>query len=160
MKRWLAISAVVMLLAGFAAACGDDDEGEPAAAEAPDGAPATAADLTDSTWRLKSYTTGSGDDLTAAVASSPATAEFADGTVSGTTGCNNYNGSYDLKGDGAITFGAMASTQKLCDDALNAQEQAMLQGFEKVKTAEVADDDLQLLDSSGALVMVFGAESG
>jgi heat shock protein HslJ len=157
MKRWCAIASVALLLVALTAACGDDDEGEPAAAEAPDGRPATAADLESNPWRLKSYSTGSADDLTAASTSAAATATFADSKVSGSTGCNQYNGSYELKGDGAISFGAMASTNAFCED-LADQEQAMLKGFDDARTAEVAGDDLQLLDSSGALVMVFGAD--
>ena len=157
MKRWCAISAVVLLLMATAAACGDDDnEGEPAGAEAPDGKPATASDLESHPWKLKSYTAGSGDDLTAASTAAAATAEFADGKVSGSTGCNSYNGTYDLKGDGAITFSAMASTKAFCE-GLADQEQAMLKGFDDARTAEVADGDLQFLDSSGELVLVFGA---
>ena len=101
---------------------------------------------------------GGGDDLTAASTSAVATATFADSKVSGSTGCNQYNGGYDLQGNGAITFGAIASTQAFCED-LADQEQAMLKGFDDAKTAEVADGDLQLLDSSGDVLMVFGAET-
>jgi heat shock protein HslJ len=154
MKRWCAVAVVALSLITTTAACGDDGENEPASGEASDGRAATADDLTGHQWRLESYSVGSGDDLTAASTDAVATATFADGKVTGSTGCNNYNGPYELKEDGAITIGPFASTQALCEE-LAEQEAAMLKGFEDARTAEVARSDLQLLDSSGEVVLVF-----
>lgn len=42
------------------------------------------------------------------------TAKFENGTVSGNSGCNNYNGSYELDGNN-IKFGEIASTMMYCE---------------------------------------------
>jgi heat shock protein HslJ len=54
------------------------------------------------------------------------TAAFAeDGTVSGSSGCNQYNGSYTLDGT-AIAIGPLATTKMACPDDIMAQEQQFL----------------------------------
>jgi heat shock protein HslJ len=153
--RLLLIGSTLVAVAVLGVACGDDDE--PSGSTGGDGTPATADDLEGTTWRLKSFRAGSGDDLTAASAEADATATFETSQVSGSTGCNNFNGGYELADDGAISFGPMASTQKACGDELNAQEAAVLSGFEDAATAEVAGADLQLLDSNGDVLLIFGS---
>jgi heat shock protein HslJ len=48
-----------------------------------------------------------------------------DGQVSGTTDCNNFNGTYELK-EGEISFGPFATTKKFCADSQEAEFLAML----------------------------------
>jgi heat shock protein HslJ len=155
--RLLLIGSTLIAIAVLGAACGSDDDDEPSGSTGRDGTPATAEDLEGTNWQLKSYTTGSGDALTAASAEADATVEFDGSQASGTTGCNNFNGGYELSDDGAISFGPMASTKKACSDELNAQEAAVFSGFEDAARAEVADGDLQLLDSSGDVLLIFGS---
>ena len=50
-------------------------------------------------------------------------AQFADGNVAGSTGCNRYGGPYTADGD-AIEFGQISSTQRACPDAADAVERA------------------------------------
>lgn len=38
-----------------------------------------------------------------------------DGQVSGTTDCNNFSGSYEVKADGSLTFGPFMSTLMFCE---------------------------------------------
>jgi putative lipoprotein len=55
-------------------------------------------------------------------AANPPTIDFAaDGTVSGTTGCNQYSGSYTLDGS-KITVGALAMTMMLCQGSAGEAE--------------------------------------
>lgn len=50
------------------------------------------------------------------------TIEFdADGRVSGSGGCNRFNGSYAFE-NGWLTFGPVASTKKMCPEAMMDQE--------------------------------------
>jgi len=44
-----------------------------------------------------------------------------DGKLSGSGGCNNYNGAYTLNGD-EISIGPIASTKKACPPAIMNQE--------------------------------------
>ena len=61
------------------------------------------------------------------------TATFApDGTVSGSGGCNNYNGSYTLSGD-QISVGPLASTMMFCETG-SQQETAYLAALQQAKS--------------------------
>ena len=57
------------------------------------------------------------------------TIEFGtDGTVSGSAGCNTYNGTYTVDGS-SITFGPLATTKMACPVADTAVETAFLAGL-------------------------------
>jgi heat shock protein HslJ len=143
-------------LALSATACGGDDDDDGAGAGTEDtGVPATAEDLEAGPWQLRSYADDTSEDLTAASAAVAATATF-DGTrVSGSTGCNQFNGPYELGDDGEITFGALVSTRMACEAELNAQEQAFLSALDAATRAVIADDALQMLNDAGDTVLVF-----
>ena len=72
-------------------------------------------------WILNSYLDENGK-IAPAVQSSRPTAEFTSESISGTNGCNNYNGPYQTDGD-AITFGQISSTMMYCENtSINKQE--------------------------------------
>ncbi len=50
---------------------------------------------------------------------------FADGRISGTAGCNRFNGTYSVVRD-ALTFGSVASTKMMCPEKQMAQEMKFL----------------------------------
>ena len=50
---------------------------------------------------------------------------FANGTLSGTAGCNRFNGSYAVAGN-IVTFGAIRSTRMMCPEKQMAQEARFL----------------------------------
>jgi heat shock protein HslJ len=140
------------------AACGgDDDDDDASAGPGEVGAPAaTQEDLLAHPWQLRSYAVSGADDMTAAPAASPATAAFTETEVGGTTGCNNYTTTYELTADGAISFSPIASTLKACEDsAINAQEQAVLDGLSNAKQAVIEDGALQLLDKDANPLLFF-----
>ena len=149
---------LVCALALALAACGgDDDDDDASAGPGEVGAPAaTQADLTAHPWQLQSYATSGADDMTAAAASSPATAAYTETDVAGTTGCNNYSTPYELTSDGAISFSPIATTLKACEDsAINEQEQALLGGMQDATKAVIEDGALQLLDKDGNPLLFF-----
>lgn len=55
----------------------------------------------------------------------PATIAFAEGRVSGTTGCNRINGTYEVAGN-VVTIGPLATTRMACPPPLMARETALL----------------------------------
>ena len=122
-------------------ACGDDDDGQPAAASLPP------TDLAGTKWVLSSYVANDEDVDAAAVAA----LDFgADGsTLSGTTGCNGVGGTYTQDGSNlTIALGPM--TLVACtDDATTAQEQAIVAGLPRV-VSFTAVGQLALLDEKGA----------
>ncbi len=87
-------------------------------------------------------------------------AEFsAEGVVSGSAGCNNYNTSYSVDGD-SISFGEqIASTQKLCPAPENLQEQGYFQALSDAETFAIDGEELVLRDADGNDIAVYAAQS-
>jgi putative lipoprotein len=73
------------------------------------------------------------------------TIEFAaDGNVSGTTGCNQYNGTYTVDGK-KITFSPLASTLMACTDpATSAQESIFIETVQGATNWAIDDGNLSL----------------
>ena len=145
-----AVAALPML-----AACGDDSDSSSDASVAPQAQPASSDDaLTGTSWLLSEVPTSSGPTLDAA-ARRAATLEFVDGSVSGSTGCNDFSGTYTVDGD-ALTIELGPMTQKACTDpALQAQETAIVERLPKVASYAVTDDGLTLSDESSTALLVY-----
>jgi heat shock protein HslJ len=106
--------------------------------------PTPAAALPGTSWTV---TTIGG---TGTVPQQPTIAFTADGTVSGTTGCNQYNGTYTVDGD-KLTFSPLVSTRMACaEDAANAQEAAFTTALQGTATWSI--------DSAGNLKLAGQAE--
>jgi heat shock protein HslJ len=85
-------------------------------------APVEDAALEGTAWTLDTIIDG--DSASTPVGSGNITFA-ADGTVSGSTGCNTFNGSYEAA-DGTLTIGPLATTRKGCPADLGAQETHVL----------------------------------
>jgi heat shock protein HslJ len=76
-------------------------------------------------WRVTGYNNGR-DAVVSPVEGTGVVVTFsADGTVSGTAGCNQFSGGYSIDGD-SIAIGPLMSTMMACEDAIMAQEQAVI----------------------------------
>jgi putative lipoprotein len=83
----------------------------------------------------------------------PADLVFAeDGTVSGSTGCNRFSGTYVADGS-SLTFSPLAATTMACDEPASSQELAVLTGLEATASYTIEGSTLALLDGSGSLVL-------
>lgn len=71
------------------------------------------------------------------------TADFANGRLSGSGGCNRYNGSYTTKGK-QIKIGPLASTFKACEESVMQQETNFLKAMQGATRYEVNNDGLQI----------------
>jgi heat shock protein HslJ len=81
----------------------------------------------------------------------PVTALFADdGTVSGKGGCNQYTGTY-TEADGTLTFGPLASTMMMCDDAAMAVETAYFAALDGTHDYTINGNMLQIVYAAGQL---------
>ena len=81
------------------------------------------------------------------------TLKFEDGQISGTTGCNQYGGSYQIDGN-SIEFGELFNTEMACVDpaGLMDQEQQYLELLRSVNRFELVDGELTLfIDQQAAL---------
>jgi heat shock protein HslJ len=110
--------------------------------------------LTGQTWVLTEL---AGQPL---VADSGISASFnADGSVSGSAGCNRYNGTYTTSGD-SITFSVnMAMTMMMCEQAVMDQESAYINALGEAKTFSISGDQLSLKDASGKDILLLKAQS-
>ncbi|NWG21251.1 MAG: META domain-containing protein [Chloroflexi bacterium] len=131
----LIASALVMVLA-ISAAC------SPAIARSP---------LAGTQWRLIEL-----DGRAPIPTGEPLTLRFDEGDqAGGNSGCNIYGGSYRATST-ALTFGALASTQRAClEPALNDQEMAFYQALGAVVSYELVGGQLVLTDAAGAARLRF-----
>ena len=136
MRRFLLLLALVL-----AGGCGEEEGG--AAASAP---------LPDVPWSLIS-----GIDVAGWEAHAPS-ATFADGTVSGSNGCNRFTGPYTVDGD-QLEIGQVAVTEMACEPPADAVERAFMAALEEVAGWSVEDGELTLSDADGKELLRFGVPS-
>ena len=137
------------------AACGDDSGSSATASTAAPAQAQSQTGLAGTSWILSSFNTRSGSSVDA-VTTAPAALAFTEDKVSGSTGCNDFSGTYTSDEEAlTITLGPM--TQKACGDpAITAQETAVVAQLANVASYTSDDTGLTLKDSSGATVLVYG----
>ena len=114
------------------------------------GQPSEPASLT-GLWKLTSY--GSAGTVSSALADVDANLTFnEDGTVTGTSGCNEFGGSYSVDGDDII-FSEIVSTLKLCDTPLMGQEAAMQQVLTETANYEIDGNTLTITRDDRTLIL-------
>ena len=116
-------------------------------------APAATTSLNDTAWVLETLGANPAADATSV------TARFAaDGTISGSAGCNRYSGRFTTTGD-AFSVDAHASTMMACEGDLMTQEMAFLAALDSSETFTVVGDKLTLSDAAGTALVVFSRQS-
>ena len=104
-------------------------------------------------WHLTTYAAGT---ETAAVPwTVDATLELSAGVANGSSGCNDFAGSYVLSGDGLVVDPAFAMTQQACPEPEAAVETGYLASLPLVATWAITDDTLQLADADGSVILEF-----
>jgi heat shock protein HslJ len=99
-------------------------------------------------WNINAYLQTSGQAFSSVVNGSNPTAMFgSDGSLSGTTGCNSFTGSYQTKGD-VITVSPLATTRKACPPNLSDQEAGILAGFQTATRFEVMNGRATLVNGA------------
>lgn len=102
-------------------------------------------------WKLTSL--GTADAVSSALADQAAGLTFnEDGTLIGTSGCNEFGGSYTLEGD-QITFMEIVSTLKLCDSPIMNQEEAMQQVLTESADYQIDGNTLTITNNDRVLVL-------
>ncbi len=115
-----------------------------------------AANPLEGEWNVTGYNNGR-QAVTSPIAGTTLTATFTADTVSGSAGCNDYNGSYKLDGD-KVTIGPLATTRKACDQAIMDQETEFLTALQTPATVEQSGGIVTLRDASGATQVTLGAK--
>jgi len=104
-------------------------------------------------WEVTSYYAGTA--ITSVLGGVTMTAKFEDGMVSGNTGCNSFNGPYEIDGQN-ITIGPLASTLAACPTPeLSTQETNYLNALQLAKTFQVTGDQLGLFREGGTYAVSF-----
>jgi heat shock protein HslJ len=108
-------------------------------------------------WLLLRYNNGKGG-LTSALAGSEITAEFVDGTISGSASCNNYHAGYEVEGN-YLSIGPAATTRMFCGEpeGIMDQESQYLTVLELVATYEIKADTLEMFDLDGGRLLTYQA---
>lgn len=102
------------------------------------------------TWNVMGYNNGKGGVVSIKTGSTLTVVVDDSGRISGSSGCNNYTGTYKVSGK-TITIGPLASTRKMCEDAeVMAQEQLFLKALPAGTAIELRGDDLRLRNDKGA----------
>ncbi|MEZ4668445.1 MAG: META domain-containing protein [Anaerolineae bacterium] len=81
----------------------------------------------------------------------PITADFTAQGISGSSGCNNYSGTFTYN-NGTVTFGELISTQKACEPNVMEQEAAYLEALSSTASYSVSKEQLTIGYEGGALV--------
>ncbi len=114
----------------------------------------TRDELTGPAWILETYMSVDGT-MRPAIAAAPVSAEFSEGSVSGSSGCNQYHVAYLTDGE-SLTFDMPVVTQMYCDEAdVMGQESRYLNLLGGVAGYTVSEDRLTLINPSGEAILIF-----
>lgn len=87
------------------------------------------------------------------------TAQFAGGRLSGSDGCNRYEGSFQAEGDGLSIPPSLAATQMACAPEVMEQARAYVAALGATRRWQIAQDRLELRDGQGQVVAAFAAQT-
>lgn len=111
------------------------------------------------TWEVTSFLQDSG--VSTLIPDSKITAVFGDGgKLTGSAGCNEYTGTFELD-KGALTISGLSATEKACETppGVMEQEQAFLAALPKTASYTVDGTSLTLLTREGTIVATLDASS-
>jgi polar amino acid transport system substrate-binding protein len=110
--------------------------------------------LSGTQWQVRSfYTTTEAGGMASPTEGVQLTAEFAEGNIAGSSGCNTYTAGYTLDGD-SLSIGDAASTMMFCDGLMD-QEAAFLSAMQSASSFKLETDQLQIVDDQGQVVVNF-----
>jgi len=127
--RWIVLTAAAGMLLLLVSACGIIAEKDP---------------LDGTSWTLTAY------QNTKPIEGTTLTAEFSDGQIRGSAGCNSYFASYEVNGD-SITIGDAGWTLMACMDpeGVMEQEQIFIQSLQGAQHFTLEDGQLMIFQSDG-----------
>ncbi len=117
------------------------------------------ADLLLGGWNATSLYTG--DAIQSPVPGSAPTLAFADGRVSGNSGCNTFGGAYKISAHDGIEIGPLQSTLASCaDPAISTQERQYTAALQLAQTYRVTGGELTLFRPGGTIAATFERATG
>lgn len=85
------------------------------------------------------------------------TLEFTDGTISGSSGCNNYSGAYRITTDKIEFFDTVSTTMACVDEQRMRLEASYSEQLLEVTAFQSTADQLTLMNAQGEPLLVFTA---
>ena len=116
-------------------------------------------DLAGTSWVVVGHNNGRGG-VVSSIIGTEMTADFgADGTLTGSAGCNTYQAGYEVGADNAITIGPAISTMMACGEpeGIMEQEQEYLTALGTVATYQINGDRLNMRTAEGSTAVDFVA---
>ena len=108
--------------------------------------------LAGTSWVVTGYNNGK-VGVVSVIGGTSLTAVFAEDTLSGSSGCNSYSGSYTAAA-GGIAFGPLAGTRKMCfDNEIMEQETRFLQALASAAVYHISGDRMEMRREDGALAV-------
>lgn len=120
---------------------------------------AQSQNLEGTTWKLIRW--GNRDNLKTPLADGEITAQFSQGRMGGSSGCNRYSGGYTLQGN-QLKLGPIAATNMACLDELMNQESqyfAALNGVKSYKINNQGQLEIEYETAEGLGIMIFTSQS-
>ena len=113
--------------------------------------------LEGTTWQLKFYVVD--EEITPIIEGSEVTAIFEGDAVSGSGGCNNYNGTVAVDGSN-LTVSGVASTMMACNEPAGVmdQEAAFLSQLENAASFELGGSTLIVANADNEPIMLFAVQ--
>lgn len=116
--------------------------------------PAIPPGLTNIRWTLYSYWDGVSD--VPPIPGREVWITFGDtGVFSGSTGCNNYNGPYQVQGNSLQVTGEIVNTGNMCLDppGMMEQESQYFNNLRATRQFTLTNGELQLIDGNGRIIL-------
>ena len=114
--------------------------------------------LVGTTWQATMYNNGRGAVQSLALGTEITAIFGADGTLSGSAGCNNYSTTYTVVTTTMKISPAIAATRMMCPEPVMQQEAAYLAALPTVATYRIESNKLELRDAKGALQASYTAK--
>ncbi len=149
--RVRSLATVVLLLALPLAACASSNDAGSGAG--PSAAPPS---LAGTAWDLAQYAPPGKSALTSVPDGVKATAEFTTDQISGSSGCNRFNGGYTTDGS-TIAIGPLASTAMACPGDAMAVEFDYLAGLDRAATYAISGNAMTMSDKAGQVLLSYTA---
>lgn len=119
---------------------------------------ASALTLEGVSWRVTAVDNGN-HAIQSLIPDTKITAQFKDGKLTGSAGCNNYWAAYEVSGQ-EIEIGMAAATRMFCSDppGLMEQEKVFLEALREIKSYRFSGKRLELLNANGAMAVTLETE--
>jgi heat shock protein HslJ len=118
--------------------------------------PAQHATLEETAWVLGGLAQPETEAVVSTMFDEAITAVFAEGQMTGYTGCNQYFAGYTAGEDGSLSLSGIGSTKRAClDDGTGQREAEFIKALEGVVGYTIQRDTLSLLNEAGQMVVTF-----